>query len=324
LFNYCTDVLHLSEPVAQLRITASRRYPVILTMLEDGRIHLSAIGLLAKHLTDANYEEVLTRATHKSKRQVKELVAELAPKPDAPPSIRKVPERSKNERQAPAGPTNTAHTEATSSGQSKPEPPTESAPKQRDPRAKVEPLSPARYIVRFTASAELRDKLDRLKGFMPGTDLASMIEAAVTEKLDRIEARRYGKTKNPRKSLEDAATSPGVRGVSAPVARFVWARDGGRCTFVGRNGRRCPEHHGLELHHDDPFGLGGDRSADNLRLMCTAHNLYLAEQDYGKEWMDQFRRSDDCAREPDPSFESVVSVKSPRATRTIGGAILRS
>jgi len=54
LFNYCTDVLHLSEPVAQLRITAaraSRRYPVILTMLEDGRIHLSAIGLLAKHLT---------------------------------------------------------------------------------------------------------------------------------------------------------------------------------------------------------------------------------------------------------------------------------
>jgi len=36
---------------------------------------------------------------------------------------------------------------------------------------------------------------------------------------------------------------------------------------------------------------------------CTAHNLYMAEQDYGKEWMDQFRRSDDFAREPDPSFE---------------------
>ena len=186
LFNYCTDVLHLSEPVAQLRITAaraSRRYPVILTMLEDGRIHLSAIGLLAKHLTDANYEEVLTRATHKSKRQIKELVAELAPKPDAPASIRKVPVRSeneqqeppKNERPAPAGETNTANTESTSSGQSKPEPPTESAPQQRDPRAKVEPLSPASYI--------------------------------------------------------------------------------------------------------------------------------MAEQDYGKEWMDRYRRSDDCAREPDPSFE---------------------
>jgi hypothetical protein len=96
MYAYCTGVLHLSEAEAYLRIAAaraSRRCPRLLAMLEDGRLHLSAIGLLAPHLTDANCDELLTRATHKSKRQVKELVAEIAPKPDVPAQIRKVPER---------------------------------------------------------------------------------------------------------------------------------------------------------------------------------------------------------------------------------------
>lgn len=52
--------------------------------LSDGRIHLSGIGKPAAHLTDANYEEVLGRAAHKSEREIEELVAELIPKPDVP------------------------------------------------------------------------------------------------------------------------------------------------------------------------------------------------------------------------------------------------
>ena len=84
-------------------------------------------------------------------------------------------------------------------------------------------------MVQFTASAELRDKLERLTALMPGNDLASIVEVAVTEKLDRLEAKRFGKTKKPRTSLEDADTSPGVRGSAAAVRRFVWERDGGQC-----------------------------------------------------------------------------------------------
>ena len=95
----------------------------------------------------------------------------------------------------------------------------------------------------FTANEELRDKLRRLEVLMPDSDLAEVVEAAVTEKLERLEAKRYGKTKKPRKNLEDAYTSPGVRGISAAVKRVVWKRDGEQCTFVGANGKRCPERH---------------------------------------------------------------------------------
>jgi hypothetical protein len=67
MFTYCTQVLHLAEHAAFNRIEAVgavRRFPIILELLADGRIHLSAIRLLAPHLTDANHESVLREASY--------------------------------------------------------------------------------------------------------------------------------------------------------------------------------------------------------------------------------------------------------------------
>jgi hypothetical protein len=47
MFAYCTEKLLLSEHEAYLRIAAaraSRKHPILLAMLEDGRLHLSAIA----------------------------------------------------------------------------------------------------------------------------------------------------------------------------------------------------------------------------------------------------------------------------------------
>src|SRR5258706_12369420 len=95
MFACCIDVLHLSEAEAYLRISASRasrEHPVLLTMLADGRLHLTAIDKLAPHLTGENRDAILERATHKSKRQILELIAEIAPRPDVPVMVRKLPE----------------------------------------------------------------------------------------------------------------------------------------------------------------------------------------------------------------------------------------
>jgi len=136
----------------------------------------------------------------------------------------------------------------------------------------VEPLAPARYRVQFTASAELHDKLERLRALMrpsvPDGDLAAIIEAAVTEKLERLEARRFGKTKAPRKSLEQTDPSPSSRYIPAPVKRVVWKRDRNQCVFVDDNGRRCARRNQLEFHHREPFGRGGDHRPGNIELMC--------------------------------------------------------
>lgn len=332
MYRYCIDALHLSEAEAYLRIgtaRASRRYPVLSTMLEDGRLHLTAIAKLSPYLTDDNVDELLRRATHKTKKQVLELIAEIAPKPDVRSTIRKIPTRpAQKHPSARLEPTNELRLDAvldcdassTGKASSPPrvDPPAEPARKEPDLSAAVEPLAPERYKVQFTASVELRDKLAKLAALMPGADLASMVDAAVTEKLERLEAKRYGKTKRPRKSVDEADTSPGVRGVAAPVKRVVWERDGGRCTFETTAGKRCSERDRLQFHHEEPYAVGGDRSAENIRLLCHAHNRYMAELDYGKDKMDRYRHFPDRAGEPAPSFElrpDAVRLASPAGAR---------
>src|SRR3990172_5573611 len=234
MFTYCTEILHLSEAEAYLRIgaaRASRKYPVLLAMLNDGRIHLSGIGKLARHLTDANCEDALARVVHKSKSEIEELVAELSPKPDVPATVRKLPARVE--------PAPSVQLRPDALKNEMPLRPTPPPPAPPAPPV-IQPLAPERFKVTFTASAELRDKLERLHALM-NQDLASVIEAAVNEKLEKLEAKRFGKTRKPSKSLEETDTSGSSRYVQAAVKRIVWKRDGGQCTFVGEGGRRCTE-----------------------------------------------------------------------------------
>lgn len=94
LFAYCTEELHLAEHAAYNRIEAARaarRFPVILDRLSDGSLNLSALRLLAPHLTAENHEVVLRQAAGMSKRSVEQLVAALAPRADAPAFVRKLP-----------------------------------------------------------------------------------------------------------------------------------------------------------------------------------------------------------------------------------------
>src|SRR5438309_259097 len=50
--------------------------------------------LLAPLLTVENHLELLARAAGKSKRQIEEIVARMAPKPPVAPAIRKLPEQA--------------------------------------------------------------------------------------------------------------------------------------------------------------------------------------------------------------------------------------
>ena len=107
-----------------------------------------------------------------------------------------------------------------------------------------------------------------MRSSVPDGDLAAIIEPAVTEKLERLEARRFARAKAPRKGLSERDTSPSSRHVPAAVRRAVYERDGGRCRYVDEQGRRCTARDGLEFHHRHPFGLGGDHSPGNVTLQC--------------------------------------------------------
>jgi len=308
MFEYCRRILGLRENEAYLRITvarAARENPVLLEMLRDGRLHLSGIARLAPHLTRQNAEAVLKRACGMSHREIRELVSELEPRPDVAPSVRKLPQRpapgsgSPLQLGAPRVEPDAVDLESRVAAPARP--------------PVVEPLAPTRYQVRFTASAELREKLERLQALMrfsvPDGDLARIIDIAVTEKLQRVETKRFGRTTAPRRDLAGTDTTPSSRHIPAAVRRLVYDRDGGRCAYRDKYGRRCAKRHDLEYHHKHPFARGGDHSPANLTLMCSAHNTLVAEQDYGEDVMARFRAAASRASVPVDAYGARIVVQ---------------
>jgi hypothetical protein len=309
---YCIEVLNLSEPEAYLRIAAARaarKHPLLLKMLSEGRLHLSGIERLAPHLTEENSEAVLARAEFKSKRQIEELVAELAPKPDVPSTVRKLPPSRPATPVPEPQPTALLRPDGV-----RPLTRSDASPPAPRPQA----LAPERYKVQFTASKTLRDKLERLQSIM-NEDLSAVIEAAVTEKLERLEAKRFADVKKPRKGLGETETSAKTRYIPAAVRRAVRKRDGDRCGFVDRTGRRCTERRGLEFHHHDPFGCGGDHHPSNLSLFCKGHNAYSAQRDFGKEVVDRYWKPDRVSEKCAPLWLGLQTSTADGARITLSG-----
>jgi hypothetical protein len=292
LFTYCTQVLHLSEHAAYGRIEAARaarRFPVLLEHLADGWVNLTTVCSLAPHLTDENHAALLEQARHRSKRAVEELVAWLRPQPPVPDAIRKLPTHTPAPSAAPAQlPARQQPADPPLADVDLPDHtvtvrgPTDPLPSPGRPAA-VTLLAPRRYKVVFTASDALHAKLRQAQALLrhqiPNGDLEQIFDKALTALLEDLTRQKAAETGRPR---APGRPSPRSRHIPAAVRRTVWTRDGGRCTFVATNGRRCTEEGFLEFHHITPYATGGPATAENIQLRCRAHNAYEAERTFGQ------------------------------------------
>jgi len=270
MFTYCTQALHLAEGAAYNRIEttrAARRFPMILNGLEDGSLTLTTVRLLAPHLTVENHESVLASAHHKGKRDIEQIVASLNRKPAVPAMIRKPPMPQQRAAQA------SASDVAPPAARQLPAAEESALPA---PRATIAPLAPERFKVQLTISRDTREKLDRVQVLarhaIPNGDLTIIFDRALTLLLDELERRVCAVTPSPRRPRD---SSEGSRHIPAAVKREVWRRDGGRCAFVGRDGR-CSERSFLEYHHVLPYAAGGAATTANIELRCRAHNAHEA------------------------------------------------
>jgi hypothetical protein len=320
LFAYCTGALHLSEDAACNRIDAarlSRSFPVILDLLADGSVTLTAIRMLKQHLTPENHESVLSRASHRRKDEIQVLIAELAPKPDVASTVRKLPESKvvsddlvnadatlPGFAAGPAGPV--GHDDASprvpAAAPPSPEPVTHPltdarASSPHRSRAVAQPLSPQRYRVQFTMGEESQQRLRRLqsllRGEIPTGDVGAIFERALVLLLENVEKKKLGApARRARVDRDDGSTPndetrirPGTdihsRSIPEAVRHTVWSRDGGQCAFVSETGRRCSERSFLEFHHIHPYALNGPTSVGNISLRCRGHNVYEAELVFG-------------------------------------------
>ena len=253
----------MSEATASRKSNAARlvrRFPQVLGYIERHEIHLCTLLLLRDHLTEENCDELLAAASGKSRRQVEEILAMRAPRPDTPSMI------------APAAATQPLPTVT---------PPTATAPITR-PR--IQPLAEIAARCVFSASRAFCEKLERIRDLMshrnPSGEFEGVFDPALDLLLEKLEKERLGKTKKPRARADEKTTKDGD--IPAAVRREVFARDGEQCSFSDETGCRCTSRYKLELDHVVPRARGGTDTVDNLRVVCRAHNRLYAEKEFGR------------------------------------------
>ena len=292
-FAFLTDHLGFTRSAAFRRTTAARlvaRFPVVAAYLGDGRVCLTTLVELRDVLEEPRLGEILDRAAGRTEEQVRELVAALHPRPAPMDLLRRLPEA----RPAEPAPS------PVSAGPALPPP----APAHPAPR--VVPISQELRVLRVTVGREFVADLASVRAALshqiPDGNLEKVLHECLRRTLRDCERRRRGAGKpsatTPEPGLVERTTDS--RYIPASVRDEVWRRDEARCAFVGTDGHRCGSTHKLELHHIRPFAQGGASTVANLTLTCARHNRFLAERDYGAEYMARAVADARGARAPSP------------------------
>jgi hypothetical protein len=100
-------------------------------LLASGAMSLTSVCMLRPHLTPENHGAVLARACGRSRREIEALVAELAPRPDVPSSVRKLPMATAAPTLMPAATPPAARVEAATLASPEPAPTVSSPPRSR-------------------------------------------------------------------------------------------------------------------------------------------------------------------------------------------------
>src|SRR5207245_1914093 len=148
-------------------------------------------------LTPENHQGVLAKASRRSRQEIEALVAELAPRPDVPTLVRKLPTLTATP------PPSAAPAQATIGAASEPTRPVAPASGAfiSTPRPVVQATAPERYRVQFTIGPETHDKLRRVQALLrreiPDGDPGAIFDRALTLLLERVEKKKLGAAERP-------------------------------------------------------------------------------------------------------------------------------
>ena len=305
LSEYCTGHLKYSSSAGGRRVQVARcikRHPEVLDLLRSGEANLSTISLVAPVLDDRNKTRMLREIRNRSQREVDALVSGYRPPlalRDRVKPVRVIVSESKAAERAQQESTRPrpAHGDRT---------PVESRSGIL-PGAKPTHCVEQKLLIQFLADKDFMKKYEEVRSLLSNrlsdTSFEKVFEALIVEFLERHSPDRKKARREKRKAAENRKPlaprhanarnqSTRSRNIPAAVRDKVWARDGGRCSYVGKNGKQCESTHALQVDHIEPFARGGQNNASNLRLLCAKHNRLVAEEVYGVEFMERFQRKE--------------------------------
>ncbi len=217
LWSYCQNCLGFSDFEAYMRINAARlarRFPIVFEMLASRQLHLTALCEARCYLTPENHRDLLHALCHKTKTQIRKLLATHFPKPDVPTRLRKLPPPRRDD---------SPHALGGLAGL----PPSSEAPLSSTgapcnpylARSSITPLSATRYRLQLTLDELQKEKLELARNLLshanPAGDLSTVLERALDALIENLQKRRFGQTNRPRSPRKICQPSSNPQGVIA-------------------------------------------------------------------------------------------------------------
>ena len=261
MFAFLTKKLGFSDSGAVRRIKVARsmtKVPEFEQFLKERRLDLTAASLIASLKEPKQIREILAQAKGKSFKEVEELVGAKRPQSVMDQrdrlkqvSVFKISEEKTGKDQQKGGTT-------------------------------VGPQTEIKLRVEFTANKSLKDKIERAKELLSGkhpkgAKLEQVFEAALDEFISK-------KERKPRKTK--VVAKPDSRYIPASLRDQIMERDSYCCSYQSEDGQICQSRWDLEIDHIEPHCLGGKTEAKNLRVLCRAHNMFVAKEKIGWEMVE--------------------------------------
>lgn len=263
LAEYCETMFGLSKNCAWKRTQAVKvidRFPQLMTMLKDGKTHVSHIAMLSPIITEANQDKILGFLPNASKKELEFFLSTIG----LDGGLKEV--------------------EATVEV------------RIRCSKALLEKLERAKGLVSstFPGEGELAGVLDEaLEALLDKKDPMRKAERAKKrEAASVIPSARSARPGIP--SLERGEKSPERSAFPEEVAKRVptktryevYLRAGGQCEWVcPETGRRCSATTHLQYDHVRMRCRGGSNDPNNGQMLCAQHNLLEAELQLGRRFI---------------------------------------
>ena len=279
---WCCSKLRMTRAAAFRRIQAARtarQYPAMFPALAEGRLHLTAVCMLAPHLSAANAAELLAAAAGRTAEEIEAMLAARFPRTELLPLVEAIPS---SRRDFDNGLTSTHGGEARDEFRQL----ALTRVVEASPAANPTPIAHQRFALHVSIGQGAHDKLrysqELFSHQIRQGDLEAMFELALDQLIVVGEKRKFAASDRPQRV---ACKSTNPRHIPNRVKREVWKRDGGQCTFVSDSGHRCEARTLIEYDHVEEVARGGRATVARIRLRCRAHNQFTAEQTFGREFM---------------------------------------
>jgi 5-methylcytosine-specific restriction endonuclease McrA len=268
-------------------------------MLQSGAINLMTLGLVAGIVTESTIDQWLERISGKTQREVEALAATVRPPVTLRDRARLVQVPAPSKAPLPLAPIARIVDDATTSDAPLFTPPVISSqcPAPITPEAIAKEPSPIamqskvfiQFLVDQSFMRKYRSAITVLSNRLPRLTFEAVFTALIDEFIRQHEP--IERHQRRERAIARSGEAGGRTAVPLRTRDAVFARDHGRCTFVGSDGKRCDETIRLQVDHIKPVARGGSNDITNLRLLCARHNRLQAERILGRTVMNEFRNN---------------------------------